>query len=339
MNNTSIDNTEDLDVVIRMYNLLEYSKNCSKTRGSFWNYYKDEPNTGANNNINYSMKDSKSFDYKASITGKLEGNNTEIEGQIVVPLKHLSNFRRILDIPLINSEINLILIWSENCVLTSKATRHADPAVAAINNPTNATFKITDVKLSVPVVTLSTENVKTLLEQLRTGFKRTIKWNKYRSEMTNQTQNNNLNYLIDPTFTKVNRLFVLSFENEDDRRSFSKYYVPNVQIKDFNVLIDGKSFFDMPIKNEEETYQQIIEMGRNNDYTTGNLLDYEYFSKHCKLIATDLRKQIELENPDLKQQINFIGRLQRNEGATMFFIIEKSEETNFEFSQNSAMIV
>ena len=80
--------------------------------------------------------------------------------------------------------------------------------------------------------------------------------------MTNQTQNNNLNYLIDPTFTKVNRLFVLSFENEDDRRSFSKYYVPNVQIKDFNVLIDGKSFFDMPIKNEEETYKQIIEMGR-----------------------------------------------------------------------------
>ena len=80
-------------------------------------------------------------------------------------------------------------------------------------------------------------------------------------------------------------------------------------------------------------------MGRNNDYKTGNLLDYEYFSKHCKLIATDLRKQIELENPDLKQQINFIGRLQRNEGATMFFIIEKSEETNFELSQNSAMIV
>ena len=92
----------------------------------------------------------------------------------------------------------------------------------------------------VPVVTLSTENDKTLLEQLRTRSKRTIKWNKYRSEVTNQTQNNNLNYLIDPTFTKVNRLFALSFANEDDRRSFSKYYVLNVQIKDFNVLIDGK---------------------------------------------------------------------------------------------------
>ena len=106
----------------------------------------------------------------------------------------------------------------------------------------------------VSVVTSSTETEKTLLEQLRTGFKRTIKWNKYRSEMTNQTKNNNLNYLIDPTFTKVNRLFVLSFENENDRTSFSKHYVLNVQIEDFHVLIDRESFFDMPIKNGEETY-------------------------------------------------------------------------------------
>ena len=95
-----------------------------------------------------------------------------------------------------------------------------------------------------------------------------MKWNKYRPEMTNQTKNNNLKYLIDATFTKVNRLFVLSFENENERTSFSKYYVPRVQIKDFNVLIDRKSFLNMSIKNEEETYEQIIEMGRNNDYTT-----------------------------------------------------------------------
>ena len=105
------------------------------------------------------------------------------------------------------------------------------------------------------------------------------------------------------------------------------------------MLIDGKSFFDMPIKNEEETYEQIIEMVRNNDYTIGNLLDYKYFLEHVKLIAIDLNKQIELENPDLKQQINFIGRLERNEGAKTFLIIEKSEETTFEFSQNSTTIV
>ena len=93
-----------------------------------------------------------------------------------------------------------------------------------------------------PVVTLSTKNDKILLEQLRTGFKRTIKWNKYRSEMTNQTKTNNLNYLMDPTFNKFNRLFVLSFQNEEDRTSLSKYYTPKVEIKDFNMLIDGKSF-------------------------------------------------------------------------------------------------
>ena len=188
--------------------------------------------------------------------------------------------------PLINCEVFLTLTWSENCVLTditaqaSRVAQGDNPARPGIYAPTGATFQITDTKLYVPSVTLSTENDKKLLEQFRAGFKRTIKWNKYRSEMTNQTKNNNSNYLIDPTFTKVNRLFILSFENENDRTSFSKSYVPNVQIKYFNVLIDGKIFLDMPIINGEKTYEQIIEMGRKNDYTTDNLLDYEYFSKH-----------------------------------------------------------
>ena len=126
---------------------------------------------------------------------------------------------------MINCEVSLTLAWSENCVLndittqTAKATQGVNPARPAINAPTNATFQIADTKLYVPVVTLSMENHKRLLEQLRTGFKRTIKWNKYKSEMTNQTKNNNLYYLIDSTFTKVLRLFVLSFENENYRTS------------------------------------------------------------------------------------------------------------------------
>ena len=95
----------------------------------------------------------------------------------------------------------------------------------------------------------------------------------------------------------------------------------------------------MSIKHVEEAYKQIIEMGRNNNYTTGILLDYEYFSKHYLLIAINLSKRIELENPDLKQQIKFIGRLKRNEGATIIFMIEKSEETTFEFSQNAVTVV
>ena len=102
---------------------------------------------------------------------------------------------------------------------------------------------MTDTKLYVPVVTSSTKDDNNFLEQLKSGFKRTIKWNKYRSEMTNQTKTNRLNYLIDPKFTKINRLFVLSFENEEDRTPFLKDYVPKVEIKDFNLLIDGKSFF------------------------------------------------------------------------------------------------
>ena len=130
--------------------------------------------------------------------------------------------------------------------------------------------------------------------------------------MANQTKTNNLNYLIDPIFNKVNRLFVLSFENEEDRTSFSKYYTPKVEVKDFDVLIDRKGFFDALVKNKEEAYEKIIEISKNNDYTTGNLLDYEYFSKHYKLIAIDLSKQTQLEDPDLKQQINFIGKLEND---------------------------
>ena len=129
--------------------------------------------------------------------------------------------------------------------------------------------------------------------------------------MTIQPQNNNVNYLIDPTFTNANRFFVLSFQRnagenittKDHRDSFSHYYVPNIRIKDFIVLIDGKSFFDLPVKNEEEVYEQTIDMSNNNDYATGDLLDFAYFKNDYKLIAIDLRKQIKLK--DL-QQISFL---------------------------------
>ena len=208
-----------------------------------------------------------------------------------------------------------------------------------IGAPTGTTFEITDTKLYVPAVTLSTEDDNKLLEQLKTGFTRTIKWQKYTSEMPNPTEIHNLNYLIDPTFSKVNIFFVLSFKNDQDRTSFTKFYTLKVEMKDFNVLIDGKGFFDVPIKNKEETYEKIIEISKNNDHKTGNLLDYDYFSNHYKLIVIDLSKQIELENPHLKQQINFIGKLAENNGATMVFIIEKSAETTFEFSQTSASII
>ena len=175
-------------------------------------------------------------------------------------------------------------------ILTQAAIPNTDHAIPEINAPKIARFKTTYTKLYVRVVTLSTQDDNNFLEQLKSGFNRTIKWNKYRWEITNQTKTNNLNYLINPTFNKVNRLFVLSFE--EDRTSFSKYYTPKVEIKDFNVLVDWKGFFDVPVKNKEEAYEKIIEISKNNDCRTHNLLDYEYFSKQYKLIAIDLSKKL-----------------------------------------------
>ena len=264
-----------------------------------WNYYRDEANNPPLNDndsptVNYNadpITSSESFKYKSNITGKTSNanqensENTEQENtktktnlKIVVPLKHLSRFWRYLEMSLINCEVSMTLTWSEKCVLTDIITQAANPkadsAKPAINAPTNATFKITDKKLYVPVVTLWTEDDNNFLGKLKSGLKRTIKWNKYRSEMTNQTKTNNLNYLIDPTFNKVNRLFVLSFESEEDRTSFSNYYTPKGEVTDFNVLVDGESFFDVPVQNKEEAYVKIIEISKNNDCTTGNWLDY-----------------------------------------------------------------
>ena len=143
--------------------------------------------------------------------------------------------------------------------------------------------------------------------------------------MTKEAINNNLNILIDPTFTNVNKLFVLAYQTANDRQSYSQFYLPRVMVKDFNVIIDKLAFFDLPIKTKEEAYEKIIDISRNNEYRTGNLLDYDYFKKY-KLIAIDLSKQQVLqENEHLIQQINFIGKLE--EAANVFIIIEKKENT------------
>ena len=133
-------------------------------------------------------------------------------------------------------------------------------------------------------------------------------------------------------------MFVLAYRTPDDRQSFSQFCLPTVMVKDFNVIIDKLAFFDLPIKTEEEAYEKNIDISRNNEYTTGNLLDYVYFKKHYKLIAIDLSKQQVLqENEDIIQQINFIGKLE--EAANIFIIIEKKETTILEFSQNLANII
>ena len=210
INNTDVDNPPDIDIVMSMYNLTEYSDNHSKTSGSLWQYYTDDPNDNT--------ADSESFKYKIKITGKTpdDGNAKDIE--IIVPLKYLSNFWRSLEMPLINCKVNLILIRSIDCVIT--------------NSEGEGKFAITETKFYVPVVTLPTQDNAKLLQQLNSGFKRTISWNKYESNIKRFTQNRYLNHLINPSFQGVNRLIALSFENENDRTSHSISYLPKVEIKD-----------------------------------------------------------------------------------------------------------
>ena len=188
---------------------------------------------------------------------------------------------------------------------------------------TGAVFQINNAKLFVPVVTLSINDNINFLENIKEGFKRTISWNNYRSEIVTQTKNNNLDYLIDPTFRNINRLFVLSFKNCNDdstRDSFDEYYMSLVEIKDFNALIYDKPFFDQPGKKKQEVHEKLVEMSRKNDHITGNLLDYLYHQKYCKLIDIDLSRQI---NTSIPQQINFTGKLEKDDGATKIFIAEK----------------
>ena len=333
-----------------MYILLGYSKNYRKTIGSLYNYYRDELSDDAddNNFDNIKVVNSNTFKYKNKIIGNTYNVNACADGydvnkngtqevELAIPLKYLGNFWRALNIPLISCEVSLELKRNKNCVITSLEQRDIGGGNRD-NAPTGATLSITDCKLYVPAVTLSKDDEIKLLTNLKSGFKREIIWNKYRSQMTTEAVNNNLNILIDPTFTNVNRSFVLTYQIANDRQSFSQFYLPNVMIKDYNVIIDKLAFFDLPIKTEEEAYEKIIDISRNNEYPTGNLLDYDYFKKHYKLIAIDLSKQQVLqENEDLIQQINFTGKLE--EATNVFIIIEKKENTILEFSQNLANVI
>ena len=150
-----------------------------------------------------------------------------------------------------------------------------------------------------------------------------------------------MNHLADPSFQGVNRLFVLFFEKEDNRRSHSENYLPKVEIKDYNVIVDGKNFFEEAINNDFKTYENIRKTaaGQGDDYTTGCLLDYPYFKNHYKMIAIDLSKQQALDaDPRAIQQINFTANLDRAGNTTMFFIIEEAKETVLDFSQGTVKV-
>ena len=270
INGELIEDADDLDIVMSMYNLLEYSKNYRKTIRSLYNYYRDELSDDAddNNFDNVKVVNSNTFKYKNKIIGNTYNVNASADGydvnkngtqevELAIPLKYLGNFWRALNIPLISCEVSLELKWDKNCVITSLEQRDIGGGNRD-NAPTGATLAINNCKLYVPAVTLSKDDDFKLLTNLKSGFKREIIWNKYRSQMTTEAINNNLNILIDPTFTNVNRLFVLAYQTANDRQSFSQFYLPNIMVKDYNIIID-------------KAYEKIIDISRTNEYTTGNL--------------------------------------------------------------------
>ena len=191
-------------------------------------------------------------------------------------------------------------------------------------------------------MTLSTqENVK-LLQQLKSGFKRVINWNKYLSKPELLRANANLNHLVEPSFQGVNRLFVLAFENDAQRTSHSNYFIPNVEIKHYNIMINRENFFDQPIKNNKVTYENIrkIATGQGDDYTTGCLLDYSYFMNTYKMIAVGLSRQQLLDaDPGAIQQINFTANLDRAGNTRVDFILEEAKETILDFSQGTVKVL
>ena len=319
-----VDTAENLDIVMPMYNLIEYSDNYQDSSAILYQYKRDElPEDDAVADL--TADNSSSFKYKINLLGNpvVANNVARRNVKVVVPLKYLSNFFRSLEMPLINCKIKLNLTWKKECALSTDAGE--------------AVFIINDTKLYVPVVTLSKEDNKDFIEQQNKGFQRSIYWNEYKTKEINEDADGNVfKYInLDPSFQGVNRLFVMAYNRVDGqptRDNRQKYYLPRISLNKYNVIIDGGNFYDKPIESDIEKYRELkkVMIGKGEDYTTGSLLDYNYFDKHYKLVAVDLSKQKELDvDPRAIQQIEFKYMLGTN--STIYWVLEKSKETILEF--------
>ena len=280
-----VDTEENLDITMPMYNLIEYSDNYQDSSATPYQYKRDEPPVD-DAVADLTADNSSSFKYKVSLLGNpvLDGNITKRSVKVVVPLKYLSNFFKSLEMPLINCKIKLNLTWEKEFVLS--------------NQDGAAVFIINDTKMYVPVVTLSKEDNKDFIQQQSKGFQRSIYWNEYKTKEINENADANAFKYInsDPSFQGVNRLFVMAYNRANDqptRNGQQKYYLPRIDSEKYNVIIDGRNFYDNPIESDIEKYRELkkVNTGKGGDYTTGSLLDFNYFDKHYKLAAVDLSKQ------------------------------------------------
>ena len=358
LNEEHVEDSDNLDIIMNMYNLIEYSDNYEDSTASLYLFKRQDP---LPNNANLAVADSFSFKYKSGLSERptnIALNPARVEvldvansiwknARIIVPLKDVLSFFRSLELLLINAKLNIQLNYTKNSVLS--------------DNAGESTFKITKTELYVPVVTLKTEDNNKLNQLLDTKFKRTVYWNEYKSKIEDviqlQDNNNFKRTLLDAAIPGINRLFVIEFNynvvdpnadpivddaNRVKRNVHRKHFLPRVDIKDYNVLIDGRNFYDQNISDDFKKHEELrkIMTGRREDYTTGSLLDYDYWKNNYKLICCDLSKQKVLDsNPKANQQIEFIYKLDnaRNVGggnsAQILTVMEKEKETNLEFSK------
>ena len=286
INDEHTDGAENLDIIMPMYNLIEYRDIYSDTSGSFWQFKRDEsPVTNAGNPVNVSAANSTSFKYKSIFLKPLEAADNGVfkNLKIAFPLKYLSNFRISLEMPLISFKIHLELDWTKDCIMVTIV---------------DTIFKITNTKLYVPIVTLSSKDNVKLVKLLEEGFKRRVSRNEYQTKIVSRNlDNSNLTrFPRDASFQGVRKLFVLVFDDtyngakKVERNSHTKYFLLRVNITNYNVLIDGKKFCDQPINDLIKQYDEIRKTatGQEDGYTTGCLLDYKYFKDQYQLIVFDL---------------------------------------------------
>ena len=315
INDEHVDTAENLDITMPMYNLIEYSDNYQDSSATLYQYKRYEPpEVKAINDL--TTDTSSSFKYKVELLGNpvLDGNIAKRSVKVVAPLKYLSNFFRSLEMPLINCKIKLNLTWKKEFVLST--------------DNGNAVFITNDTKMYVPAVTLSKEDNKDFIEQKNKGFQRSIYWNEYKTKEINENADANVfKYInLDPSFQGVNRLFVMAYNRangQPTRNGQRKYYLPRIDLEKYNVIIDGRNFYDNPIESDIEKYRELkkVMIGKGEDYTTGSLLDFNYFDKHYKLVAVDLSKQKELDaDPRAIQQIEFKYMLGTN--STIYWVLE-----------------
>ena len=333
INDEHVDTTENLDIIMPMYNLIEYSDNYQDSSATLYQCKRDEP-PEANAIADLTANNSSSFKYKVSLLGDpdVDGGIAKTSVKVVVPLKYLSNFFRSLEMPLINCKIKLNLTWKKECVLSTDAD--------------DAVFIINDTKMYVPVVPLSKEDKdkkKKGFQKIK-GFQRSIYWNEYKTKrVTENADANNFKYIsLDRSFQGVNRLFVMAYNSANDQPTRSgqqKYYLPRNDLNKYNVIIDGRNFYDNPIESDIEKYRELkqVMIGKGEDYAAGSLLDYNYFKKHYKLVAVDLSKQKELDaDPRAIQQIEFKYMLGTD--SAIYWVLEKSKETILEFYKGTVKV-